>query len=459
MRSGAIPTLLLITVLTRPAYSMSPASQPLEDTHLQTDFTSDTWTFMDVEFEEDYDARYPCLVFNEGKPCFSFTNFDQGLAAGPVVYAEFEGSSWATDTVFNGEHLSDLQIQADGTISLATAPVACLADSTCMTYIESTPDGWEHTNLYDYTDQHECWDIRLQFDSMGNPHIFGDLYNGSGAWVIYATRNGSDWSVKDDFMGHGMPSDPIPTALVVDNEDIPHLFYSYFHMYYQSGSWWEELVNVSLPQCAFLDQGGYIHLFHSNLKHMYDAGPGWVHETVAGLGQSASACIGSDGRIHAAFWDYYYDDLVYAVRDSTGWTNHHIDWRGQVGHNPSIALDAAGNPCIIYRDKDDDCLRMAWFGYETGIAPDQAPSVPDIAMLQTRPNPSVGSAHVVFDLTAGADLSLRVFDISGRLVRSESLGPLPAGQHNTDVCDLEPGTYLITLSSQEAIEVCRAVVL
>jgi len=53
------------------------------------------------------------------------------------------------------------------------------------------------------------------------------------------------------------------------------------------------------------------------------------------------------------------------------------------------------------------------------------------ALLGARPNPSAGQIEIGFVLPADARVSLRVYDVAGRLVRSLLDGPMPAGVHRT----------------------------
>ncbi len=448
----------LIIVVPSVANSFEPHYHSINDYNVEIDFSSDTWVIQNIVFEEYYEPVSPSLVFFEGEPSFSFTNASEGIFfMGPVIYAELEGTIWCTDTVFNGEHISNLQMLPDGTPCLSTSPCQSLADSTWTTFITRTAEGWTHTNLYDVTNQHKCSNIELAFDQSGNPHILADVCNGSGAWITYAHFDGTDWIIKDDFLPHGMPSYPISTAIVLDNEDNPHLFYHDKHSFFQSNYWWLEILDMDYPETARLDPSGYLHVIHSSLEHIYDAGPAWINETITSGGGSSS-CIGADGTIHVAYRTSN-KDLYYAYRDSTSWTVSQIDWVGDVGSQPSIALDDIGNPCILYRDNDNDCLKLAWFGYETGIETNHETPPSIINLLETWPNPSFGSTLVVFSVSTPAEFDLDVFDISGRLVRSESLGFLTTGQHSIELINLTAGIYTITLSSGLSVKSYRTVML
>jgi hypothetical protein len=51
------------------------------------------------------------------------------------------------------------------------------------------------------------------------------------------------------------------------------------------------------------------------------------------------------------------------------------------------------------------------------------------SLLGARPNPSAGQTEIGYVLPADARVSLRVYDVAGRLVRSLVDGPMPAGVH------------------------------
>jgi len=61
---------------------------------------------------------------------------------------------------------------------------------------------------------------------------------------------------------------------------------------------------------------------------------------------------------------------------------------------------------------------------------DAAPDLPGRTLFQSiGPNPTRGGSQVTFSLAADAAVQMRIYDISGRLVRDLDLGRLPAGQH------------------------------
>ncbi|UCE27396.1 MAG: T9SS type A sorting domain-containing protein, partial [Candidatus Coatesbacteria bacterium] len=69
------------------------------------------------------------------------------------------------------------------------------------------------------------------------------------------------------------------------------------------------------------------------------------------------------------------------------------------------------------------------------------------ALYQSRPNPATGSAVIAFDLPEDSEVTLTVYDISGRKVATAVDGGLPAGEHEAEVSGLAPGVYVYKLSA------------
>ncbi len=59
--------------------------------------------------------------------------------------------------------------------------------------------------------------------------------------------------------------------------------------------------------------------------------------------------------------------------------------------------------------------------------PGAAPAAP--SLLSARPNPTSGTTEIGLVLPAGAHVTLRVYDVAGRLIRTLIEGPMPAGVH------------------------------
>jgi hypothetical protein len=63
------------------------------------------------------------------------------------------------------------------------------------------------------------------------------------------------------------------------------------------------------------------------------------------------------------------------------------------------------------------------------------------------PNPSAGAFTIAFDAEQGADVTVAVFDISGRLLKNSPLGKkYGIVEHNISLSDFSEGVYFIQLS-------------
>lgn len=80
-----------------------------------------------------------------------------------------------------------------------------------------------------------------------------------------------------------------------------------------------------------------------------------------------------------------------------------------------------------------------------------------MAALTISPNPSSGATSIHFDLTRADAVSIRIFDATGRTVRTLDLGPLDVGRHTTEWdgrddhgSPLPAGVYYATSSGKSA---------
>jgi hypothetical protein len=69
------------------------------------------------------------------------------------------------------------------------------------------------------------------------------------------------------------------------------------------------------------------------------------------------------------------------------------------------------------------------------------------ALYQSRPNPATGTATLAFDLPEDAEVTLTVYDISGRKVTTVVNETLTAGEHEAEVSGLAPGVYVYKLDA------------
>jgi hypothetical protein len=71
------------------------------------------------------------------------------------------------------------------------------------------------------------------------------------------------------------------------------------------------------------------------------------------------------------------------------------------------------------------------------------------ALYQSRPNPAMRTATIAFDLPEDAGVTLTIYDINGRKVKSVVNRAFPAGEYEAEVSGLAPGVYVYRLEAGE----------
>jgi|GEM_PF-975758 len=69
------------------------------------------------------------------------------------------------------------------------------------------------------------------------------------------------------------------------------------------------------------------------------------------------------------------------------------------------------------------------------------------ALYQSRPNPARGNATIAFDLPDDSEVTLTVYDVSGRKVSAIVSEALAAGEHKAEVSGLAPGVYVYKMEA------------
>jgi hypothetical protein len=147
-----------------------------------------------------------------------------------------------------------------------------------------------------------------------------------------------------------------------------------------------------------------------------------------------------------------------------------------------VASDALGN-LYLTGWSDSDSLRIGeWWLVNafynksfvgrksreaSGLGPTATPAPPPpVGALAAVPNPAAGEVVISFDLEAGGDRELSIYDIAGRLVRRLEGGDAPRGRHRTiwDVRDeagsrVAAGIYLLRLRGGERTLTRKVVVI
>jgi hypothetical protein len=311
--------------------------------------------------------------------------------------------------------------------------------------------------------------LSIALDHEGVPHLsyHWEVASSTGR-AMYARRENSGWSTE--LAGQGGSH----TSIAVDNGGSPRICHrsprGLEYAVRTSSSWVHEVidsVNGAWPSLT-LDTDGFPHVSYGefvedavldlNLRYAFRDRNGWHIEVVDSAGRSGyytSIALDSRGFPHISYQERGEMDLKYAFQDEAGWHVMIVVSDGDVGAYSSIALDSNDNPYISYSDASRDDLKMARGSGSVSAGGFYRPlEYSPIRLIKIWPNPL--RTRALFQYTIGydlPDLSIRVYDLSGRAVVTLSDQTTMRGTYcaEWDLLDFrgEPvpaGSYLLTIS-------------
>jgi hypothetical protein len=129
------------------------------------------------------------------------------------------------------------------------------------------------------------------------------------------------------------------------------------------------------------------------------------------------------------------------------------------GGSPYTYLDAEVSDGVTYSywvEAIDASGASETFGPVSCTAGTFVPS--SYALYQSRPNPARSTAVIAFDLPEDAEVTLTVYDLSGRKVTTLVNETLPAGAYERSISGFAPGVYVYRLEAGEFAAVRKMVV-
>lgn len=181
--------------------------------------------------------------------------------------------------------------------------------------------------------------------------------------------------------------------------------------------------------------------------------------------QGYSVAVSADGNtaIESGFVDDDFQGAAWVfVRDGGVWIQlgEKLVGGGAVGSPAqgfSAALSADGSTAIVGGDADDSQQGAAWVFFRTANVVVEGPPVPKtVFMAAIQPNPARESVRLRFGLHRDAVVSIGVYDLSGRLVRTLARSRYVAGEHalSWDLLDAEGaavpgGVFFVRMSTKE----------
>ncbi len=95
----------------------------------------------------------------------------------------------------------------------------------------------------------------------------------------------------------------------------------------------------------------------------------------------------------------------------------------------------------------------------TGIESRSGDAVTEFNLYPLNPNPAFGSADVVFAVPENSNVSIGIYNLSGRLISTVADSEFSPGIHSILIDDIEPGIYFCRMEAEEFIDTQRMVML
>jgi hypothetical protein len=228
-----------------------------------------------------------------------------------------------------------------------------------------------------------CWDIHMVIDDNDHIHLAYTTYTSWDETLVYMNYDGATWT--DTLVSSSAHFGPI--GIAVDSNNHPHISYAVdgadqcgngLRIASYNGTTWSHNTveaggNRGCESAIVIDESDNIYIAYqdrssSKLKIATDKSGSWDSYLVdTGTspsdiypGYMTSMAMDGQGQFHIA----HYDDKDYDLRYSTGvpngqWTTTIIDSTGYTGRDPSIAVDAADQPHIVYHTWTGQNLKYA----------------------------------------------------------------------------------------------------
>ena len=415
-----------------------------------TRWDGDEWLIETVDSAADVGTYNSIALDSSDRPhisYFDYTNYN-------LKYTRWDGDEWLVETVDStGEVGGYTSIALDGSGHPHISYAGNLT-SYDLKYARWDGDEWLIETVDSAGDV--GWYTSLALDDSGYPHI--SYYdNSEGLYDLkYARWDGADWQIEivDEAGDMGMYS-----SLALDSNDYPHISYYDFD--------------------------------DKDLAYARWDGDEWLFETVdsaGNVGEYTSLAIDSYDNPHISYFDHTNADLKYAwygdlsavedvelsanVRDEgvlVGWTitgdspaglrvlRGESEPEAISGSIPGSAVrwldrnayEASGKglkPLVYWLEVTEADGRVTRFG------PTEVVTFPGAARelaLSVYPSPAADSLTVDYTLPGDGEVTISLYDLSGRRVSTLFDGETAAGRHDIscDASALTPGVYLVYLDS------------
>ena len=267
--------------------------------------------------------------------------------------------------------------------------------------------GWNSMKINDCGNTY-CWDIHMAIDGNDHIHLAYSTYTSWAETLVYMNYDGTSWT--DYTVSNSAHFGPI--GIAVDSNNNPHISYAAngadqcgngLRIASYTGTAWtydtvESGNNRGCESAIVIDENDNIYIAYqdrssSKLMFATDKSGSWdtyLVETGSSQmypGYMTSMAVDKEGQFHIAHFDDENYDLRYSTGSpSSGWNTDILDSSGHTGRDPSIAVDAANQPHIVYHTWSGGNLKYATID----------PTISDWEVSTIANNADVGEGNSIF---------------------------------------------------------------
>ena len=227
-----------------------------------------------------------------------------------------------------------------------------------------------------------CWDVDMVIDDNDEIHAAYTTYNSNYESLVYLHYDGTSWS--DTEVSPSANFGPI--GIAVDSNNNPHISHAISGEHcgdglrlasYTGSAWTYRSVDIGSNRGCdsdiVINENDNIYISYqvreqSKLKVATNKSGSWdLYTADSGVslsslypGYMTSMVMDGQGQLHIAHFDDKNDDLRYSTGITNGqWTTSIVEQTGHTGREPSIAVDIADNPHIVYHSWSGFNLKYA----------------------------------------------------------------------------------------------------
>ncbi len=347
----------------------------MENKLLYTFWNGSAWqTDLIADINTPNDANPSLAMDAAGQPHVSFAD----RLAGEMLYATDDGQGWGTMVVNNVndnpfEPYSDIQIAPGGNPAIAYN-WGFFSDE--IHYAEYDGQNWVDDLALDLGFDESFWQVSLDFDSGGDPHITFAAQVSSTNTFNHLRRDGGGW--QTEILDNNGSVGPY-NALAIDSQDRLHAIYyheNYGDLRYVTWApdWQTAALSsgvVGSPAVQIDDSIPSIGYYNvsAGLLQLAEWTDAWDTHTAGFFGdvQGLSQAAGQNGN-HIAFYDANSARLLYARWNGFAWAVQPLDESADVGRYNDIAL-VGGSDALVrvaYWDATFNRVKAAALG---GVSP------------------------------------------------------------------------------------------